>query len=225
MRPIKAPRVDKVQSTIFGDEANCPKLLIPLYPSTKWGVRNPKIHQYWREKDIKAKEKRLLSKAVPKSGGPWSEKQKYESPQSHQAEAGSIKPVNTGKGSSKGHQLKIIKVIHKAEKKMGDRRQYSKKKSAQKEGWKHKEDKEVQTQEIHHDQTPEKEGIEPPPKTAAEERAEEDEWEICETAWETEGKGNQQGNDQGPWSEEELWYQKEAGSSGEGYMEDTEGEE
>ena len=52
-QPIKAPWVNKKQMPIRGNEEGMPKC-IPLYPSTKWGVYNPKLHQYWKEKETRA---------------------------------------------------------------------------------------------------------------------------------------------------------------------------
>ena len=225
MRPIKAPRVDKVQTTKDGHEGSRPKLFIPLYPSTKWGEFNPKLHQYWKEKEIKARERRLLSKAVPKSGGPWSGRHGSRIPQVHQVVPAFAKPGKTGKGSSKGRHLRIIKVIQKAEKKMGVHGNFDTQKSSQKGEGKLPQGEEVQMQEIHPDQTPEWEGNESPQKFEGQIGEEEDQWDICEKDWELEGNENWQGCEQGPWTEEEAWYRGEAGFSGEGIMEDTEGEE
>ena len=225
LRPIKAPKVDKVKMNVLKTENTRPKCLIPLYPSFKWGIPNPKIHQYWREKDIKAKEKRLLNMAVPKSGGPWSGKKNMEGAMAHQEDTGIIKPVKKGKGPTKSHQLKIIKVIQKTEKKKGEHPHSSKKRSALKEGWKLQDDKGVQTQEIHQEWTSDLGGTQPPPRTTAQEKPDEEDWEICETEWDMVGEEYQPGKEQGPWTEEEAWYQQAAYASGEENLEDTEGEE
>ena len=163
--------------------------------------------------------------AVPKYGGPWDANEKYEGPQSHQAKAEDNQPGKKGKGSSKGNRLKIIKVIHKVAKKTDGIKQLRREKSAQKGGWKHQEDKEVQTLDIQTDQTTEKEGIVPPPMTKVLESEEEVKWDICESEWETEGNGNQQGSEQGPWEVEGIRGPMVTSTSGVECMEDTEGEE
>ena len=229
LRPIKAPKVDKVKMNVLKTENTRPKCLIPLYPSFKWGIPNPKIHQYWREKDIKAKEKRLLNMAVPKSGGPWSGKKNMEGAMAHQEDTGIIKPVKKGKGKGKGppksHQLKIIKVIQKPEKKRDEHPQPSKKHITLKEGWKAQVNKGVQTPEMYRDLSSDLGAIQPPFSTMEQDKPDQGEWETGETEWEMVGEESQPEMELGPWTEEEAWYQQAAFAGDGENLEGTEGEE
>ena len=87
-------------------EEEPPRFIVPLYPSSKWGVFNPELHAKWNRERVECIEENLMNKAISKSppgpGGPGRD----------MAASGVIK----GKGGNQMKKpLKVIKVIKRAQ--------------------------------------------------------------------------------------------------------------
>ena len=55
LSPIKAPKVEAIVPTAPRRENTPPPRLAPLYPSAKWGMRNPQLRQMWKQQDVEKK--------------------------------------------------------------------------------------------------------------------------------------------------------------------------
>ena len=228
VKPIRAPMVKKLKGTGKGDGKGHPRCLIPLYPSSKWGVPNPKIHKYWREQEIKAKEQRLLRMTVPKCSVPWTALPKMTEPQTHKMGELTTMVEKKGKGPTKSNQLKIIKVIQRKQKNQGAPGKSGNGGVCNQEGVTSKEEKEVQTEETLEEQPQQAKSAETPQLPMTSDGQDGEEWEICEQEWGNEGQGNQDMKDAGQWMCHEKWVSGEEGLGNEMHMEsleDTEGEE
>ena len=85
-------------------ESEPPPFILPLYPSSKWGIANPQLHAKWEREKAELQEANLLKMASPKCLAGTKGGKKKE---------GNAKGVEMGKPKK---PLKVIKVIKRIQK-------------------------------------------------------------------------------------------------------------
>ena len=80
-----------------------PPFILPLYPSTKWGINNPQLHAKWERERMELREANLVSMASPK---------RLAGPKGGKKERGMTIGKEVDKMKKPLKVLKVIKRVH-----------------------------------------------------------------------------------------------------------------